>query len=94
MYGDNSETQEYLLHEYGIPMIPLPPYHPDLNPTELVFQTLLQHLASLRARYKCWALTGNEIVRVTTFIGCIEFVLDSFSQETVSNFYRKIGYVY
>ena len=75
-------------------MIPLPPYHPDLNPTELVFQTLLQRLASLRARYKCWALTGNEIVRETTFIGCIEFVLDSFSRETVLNFYRKLGYGY
>ena len=94
MYGDNSGTQEYLLHEYGILMIPLPPYHPDLNPTELVFQTLLQRLASLRARYKCWALTGNEIVRETTFIGCIEFVLDSFSRETVLNFYRKLGYGY
>ena len=30
------------------------PYHPDLNPTELVFQTMLQRLASLHVRYNAY----------------------------------------
>ena len=47
--GDNIAIQETLFRNYQILMIPLPPYHPDLNPTELVFNTLLQRLMSERS---------------------------------------------
>ena len=43
--GDNIGTQRYLLDELGILMIMLPPYHPDINPTKLVYHALLQRLA-------------------------------------------------
>ena len=53
MFGDNTGTQEYLFREMGILMITLPPYHPDFNPTERLFNMLLQRLDSKRLRYKC-----------------------------------------
>ena len=49
-FGDNIGTQEFLSCEYGILMACLPPCHPDFNPTGLVFNTILQRLASKRAR--------------------------------------------
>ena len=32
-------------------MITLPPYHPDYNPTEFVFRSLLKRIRSEQARY-------------------------------------------
>ena len=37
---------------YKIRFIALPPYSPELNPTELVFNCLTQRLKAERARYK------------------------------------------
>ena len=51
MNGDNIGLQDALKNTHGIWMIPLPPYHPDLNPTELVFNGLLQRLSAQRSRY-------------------------------------------
>ena len=51
MKGDNGVLQDPLLHKLGVPMVPLPPYWYELNPTELVFQTLLARLRSDRVRY-------------------------------------------
>ena len=50
MGGKNKSLQSVLLRECGIIMIPLPPYCPQLNPTELVFRTLIKRLRSLRCR--------------------------------------------
>ena len=49
--SDNTSLQDELFNHHGILMITLPPYHLDLNLTELVFQNLLQRLVNLRARY-------------------------------------------
>ena len=43
--------QQALFDKHGILMIALPPYHPDYNPTELVFSTLLARLCSEHAIY-------------------------------------------
>ena len=57
MKGDNGHLQDKLLQELGVLMAPLPPYWCELNPTELVFQTLLARLASERRRYNA---TSND----------------------------------
>ena len=51
MQGVNCGLKDALLNDHGIYMIPLPPYHPDFNPTEFVFNGLLQRLVAQRARY-------------------------------------------
>ena len=48
--GDNIGLQEELFQNHGILMITLPPYHPDFNPTELVFQTLTTRMSVARTR--------------------------------------------
>ena len=50
MQGENEYIQEVLFEEVGVLMIPLPPYHPVLNPTALVFNTLLQRLMAKQSR--------------------------------------------
>ena len=84
LQGDNVGIQEELFVMYGILMITLPPYHPDYNPTELVFNTLLQRLKSARARYNC--LSAND------FVDAICLFLDDFNHEDVVGFYNKCGY--
>ena len=93
IYGDNVGTQEYLFDEYGILMVSLPPYHPDFNPTELIFNTLLQRLSSIRARYKCWKIPTNDTMRANTFLDCITFQLNNFTRDDIMSFYRKQGYI-
>ena len=51
MVGNNVGTQDALFNLYDIFMITLPPYHPEYNLTELVFNTLLYILSCERARY-------------------------------------------
>ena len=45
----NEYLQEVLWEQYHILMIMLPPYHPELNPTELVFCATLTKLSSMRS---------------------------------------------
>ena len=82
--GDNIGLQEELFHTHGILMITLPPYHPDYNPTELVFNTLLQRISAQRARYK--SLAADDFLDAI----CIE--LDSFTRHDVVGFFRHCGY--
>ena len=50
MQGENKYLQEDLFSTLGILMIPLLPYHHELNPTELFFDTLVQRLRSKKSR--------------------------------------------
>ena len=84
--GDNTGLQEELFNHHGVLMITLPPYHPDLNPTELVFQTLLQRLRSTRARYN--AITEQ------SFVNEIIVEMNSFTLCDVLSFFFKCGYNY
>ena len=86
MQGNNVGLQDSLMHDYGILMIPLPPYHPDFNPTELVFNTLLQRLTAERARYR--SLDAYD------FLDAIIVELCKFTHKDVVSFYQKCGYYY
>ena len=94
MYGDNVGTQQYLFEEFGILMITLPPYHPDFNPTELVFNTTLQRLLARRARYKCWRIPLGNSWRDISFKQYIIFELENFTRNNILSFYRSQGYAY
>ena len=82
--GDNIAIQETLFRNYQILMIPLPPYHPDLNPTELVFNTLLQRLSSERARYN--------LLFATDFLDAIHIAMSNFDITDVIAYYKHCGY--
>ena len=86
MKGDNGSLQDQLLHKLGVLMVPLPPYWCELNPTELVFQTLLARLRSDRARYNS---ESN-----TKFYDNIIKEMMQFSYDDVIAFYLKCGYKY
>ena len=51
IHGDNIGVQCELYKNNVALMITLPPYYPDFNPAELVFNTLHQRLIRLRERY-------------------------------------------
>ena len=65
-------------------MIFLPPYHPELNSTELVFHTLLERLKSEKARYK-W-------LNAYDFVDAIVKVIKNIDSLDVINFYKECGY--
>ena len=83
--GDNTGIKEGLWNVHGIIMITLPPYHPELNPTEFVFNGLLQRLSAQRARYNA--------VNAADFLDAILIELASFDIIDVILFYRKCGYI-
>ena len=82
--GDNTGLQEELFYAHGILMIPLPPCNPYFNPTELLFNTLLQRISLERARYK--SLTANDFLDAV----CIE--MDRFKRHDAIKFFRNCGY--
>ena len=84
MLGENQHLQENLFECLGILMVPLPPYHPELNPTELVFNTLLMRLRSKQSRSTS---SSND-----DFLQRIENELNDFTSSDAKAFYRKCGY--
>ena len=51
MFGDNLVIHYALFNVHRVLMTTSPPYHPEYNPIELVFNTLLQRISSKRACY-------------------------------------------
>ena len=84
LQGDNIGVQRALWTNYRIMMITLPPYSPKLNPTELVFNTLLQRLSSIQARYR----TVSEMA----FLDAIVKAMYCFDIHDVKAFYNFCGY--
>ena len=82
--GDNVGIQETLFSLHGILMINLPPYHPEFNPVEFVFNTLVQRLKSKKSRYN----SGNTEEFVTT----IHNELQEFTLDDIVSFYNNCGY--
>jgi hypothetical protein len=82
--GDNVGIQETLFSLHGILMINLPPYHPEFNPVEFVFHTLVQRLKSKKSRYN----SGNTEEFVTT----IHNELQEFTLVDIVSFYNNCGY--
>ena len=85
MKGDNIDLQKALFEEHGVLMMALPPYHPDYNPTELVFQTLLSRLCSERARYNS--------INADNFKDAINIEMADFNLPDVISFYQHCGYL-
>ena len=82
--GENKELQEVLWEEANILMVTLPPYHPEYNPTEFVFNYLTQELRRRAMRYN--SQTTEE------FEEHLYEVLDTIPYNYVEKFYRKMGY--
>ena len=83
--GDNIGLPDALWDFYGIRFVALPPYLPEFNPTELVFNALLQRLKSERARYK--ALDAAD------FKNAIKLEMKSFDLLDVIRMYKSCGYL-
>ena len=85
LLGDCAGLRNTLFQEYDVLMINLHPYYQELNLTELVFNTLLQRLTQIRARY-------NSLDTVD-FKYAIELVMSSFDLRDVLAFYEHIVYI-
>ena len=83
--GDNVGLPEALWDLYRIKMIALPPYSPEYNPTELVFNTLQERLTAERARYTA--------IDAEDFLDAIKIELSNFDLYDVVNFYKSCGYL-
>ena len=86
MKGENEFLQETLLDEMQILMIPLPPYYPELNPTEFVFNYLVQVLKSESTRYD---VAGDS----KYFKEAICHAIDGIPFDLVVKEYIKSGYL-
>ena len=84
--GDNIGLEGALHDVHGVQLIMLPPYHPDFNPTELVFNTLLQRLNSEKARYNS--------IDAEDFLDAIKNTLNNIDLLDVINFYKHQGYLH
>ena len=83
--GDNVGLAEALRDLFQIHLILLPPYSPELNPTELVFNCLLQRLKAERARYTS--------IDASDFLDAIKLEMASFDLLDVIRFYKSCGYL-
>ena len=83
--GDCVGLPEALWELYQIRFVALPPYSPELNPTELVFNALLQRLKSERARYT--ALDAED------FKDALHIEMGSFDLLDVVRMYQACGYL-
>ena len=83
---DNVCIQEELFENHGIFMTTLLHYHPDFNPTKLVFQTLFQRLSVDQAHYKS--------LYTDIFLNTIEIEMNNFDLQNFISFYTKCGYAY
>ena len=84
-YGGNEYLQEVLWEEHQILMITIPPYHPELNLTELVFRATLTKLRSMRSNNEDFEL--NDVISEITL-----FLYAEMNPYLVRSFYRQCGY--
>ena len=83
--GENKELEEELWDQFGILMIPLPPYHPELNPTEYVFAYLVMQLRAKNLR--------KNVKNEEEFVEMMEETLDQILPETVWSQFEHCGYL-
>ena len=84
VHGDNCGLRDKLMTGFGILLMPLPPYHPEFNPAELVFNTLLTRMRRSRARYSA--------ISTMDFKNMIELVLNQITIVDLNHFYNFCGY--
>ena len=83
--GDNAGLPDALWSLFKIRLIALPPYSPEYNQTELVFNTLQQRLTAERARYKS--------IDAVDFLDAIKIEMGRFDLLDVVQFYKHCGYL-
>ena len=83
-HGDNSVLEEWLWDQFGVLVLFLPPRSPELNPIELVWNTMVQRLrtASLKELF--------EIGAHSTAVKSLE-ILSEITHSEVELFYHKAG---
>ena len=84
-HGENEFLAQELWEQLRILMIPLPPYSPELNPMEFVFQYLVQQMRSSNIRASCE--DDNK------FVQRLETVIDEMEFEVVWKQFRHCGYL-
>ena len=85
---ENHNLSEILWEEYKILVLNLPPYSPELNLIELVFQLLGHCLIHLNVRYLSHEMRCEEFF----LLKCVE-VLEDISSEDIKKNYTKCGYI-
>ena len=83
--GDNIGLDETLMDMFGITLLRLPAYHPEFNPTELIFQLLFQRMRASRARYIALSEADFKVQ--------IENELESFDLLDIVKNYMSQGYM-
>ena len=83
-HGDCKELADALWQSQKILWLPIPPYTPELNPTELVFHTLVER----------GKVTGPRILQQDNqdIVDVASSVLDGITRDEVVSFYNKCGY--
>lgn len=84
---ENKNLADILWEEKKILILNLPPYTPELNPIELIFQLLGQRLRHSNSRYLSYQMQSDDFF----LFKCIE-VLQSISNDDIVKCYRKCGY--
>ena len=77
--GDNLGLTQALWDLHKICLILLPPYTPELNPTELVFRTLVMRLIAENRRYNC--------LNAEVFVDAINKTLAKIGLEEIEGYY-------
>jgi transposase len=78
--------KEYIvetLWECGILIVPLPPFTPELNPTELAFDEMTARIKASRSR---------SILALVDFAEVVKEEFDNMSRRDVKKFYRRCDY--
>lgn len=83
--GENTGLADALCDFFAICLVLLPPYSPELNPTELVLNCLQQRLKVERARYKA--------VNAADFLYAIKLEMADFDMLDLVRFYKSCGYL-
>jgi hypothetical protein len=83
MFKENEVLEEYLWEEHGIFMLTLPTRSPEMNPIELLWNTLVKRMQRFFVEHQ----DGLPIWQMATR------VMNSFSHRDVFRAFRKCGYI-
>jgi len=80
--GENSVLEDWLWMHFGVLVLFLPPRSPDLNPIELVWNTLIQCL---------WTVPLTELLEIGAHSSAIKSleILHGITHKEVEQFYHK-----
>jgi hypothetical protein len=83
MYKENEVLEEYLWEEYGIFMLTLPTRSPEMNPIELLWNTLVM-------RMKRFFIDQSDSIPICQMA---THIMDGFRHQDVFDAFKKCGYI-